>query len=106
MNESFDSVENINQFVNPDKVKPTHQSERDKDRKFSRALKEQMEEDLEKKKKRKSQDSFVLGDNPGDEDDADGPEEEPRPANEDKGTEAAEPNREVKQDKDHIDLKA
>jgi len=106
MDESFDSVDNINQYVNPDKVKPAHHSERDKDRKFSRALEEKMEEDLEKKKKKKKRDTFIHREDPGDEDAPDDREEEERNDVQEPDSDATELNQEDKQNSGHVDLKA
>lgn len=107
MDESFDSVDNVNRYMNPDKVKPAHHSERDKDRKFARTLKEKMEEDLERKKKKKKRDTVVIGEPPEEkpetvarEDDKAVEVEQPPDA------EPNEPDREDKQDTGHIDLKA
>jgi len=106
MDESFDSVDNINEYVNPDKVKPAHHSERDKDRKFSRALEEKMEEDLEKKKKKKKRDTFIHREDPGDEDAPDDREEEERNDVQEPDSDATELNQEDKQNSGHVDLKA
>ena len=58
MESSLDSVDNI-PFQTPDQVKPVQQSEKDKQRKFYGALKEQMEEELHKGRKEYRQDEFV-----------------------------------------------
>ena len=48
-------------YVSTDRVQPTQHSERDKRQKFSKALKEKLEEELEKKRKRQEKDELVLG---------------------------------------------
>ena len=62
MDSPIDHVENTTPYQGSDQVSPAHRSERDKDRKFARALKEKLEEELEKKKKQPKQDSVTLGD--------------------------------------------
>lgn len=61
MESSLDSVDNI-PFQTPDQVKPAQRSEKDKQRKFSRALKEKMEEELHEGGKEHRQDEFVQDD--------------------------------------------
>ncbi|MBN1211693.1 MAG: hypothetical protein JXA92_03875 [candidate division Zixibacteria bacterium] len=60
MDETYNSLDSINPYLNPDKVTPAHHSERDKDRKFARTLKEKLEEDFEKRKKKRKKDALVL----------------------------------------------
>ncbi|MEE8576126.1 MAG: hypothetical protein V3T31_02615 [candidate division Zixibacteria bacterium] len=57
MNEAADSIERVDTFPRTDRVDSSKSSERYKQRKFARELKEKMEEE-EKKKKRK--DSVIL----------------------------------------------
>jgi len=61
MESSLDSVDSI-PFQTPDQVKPAQRSEKDKQRKFSRALKEKMEEELHEGAKEHRQDEFVQDD--------------------------------------------
>ena len=58
MDASLDSVENI-PFQTLDQVKPAQQSEKDRQRKFSRALKEKMEEELRKERRGHDRDEFI-----------------------------------------------
>ena len=61
MESSLDSVDNI-PFQTPDQLKPVQRSEKDKQRKFSKALKEKMEEELHEGGKEHRQDEFVHDD--------------------------------------------
>jgi len=106
MDETYDSLDSVNPYLNPDKVTPTHHSERDKDRKFARTLKEKLEEDLEKRKKKRKKDALVLHRDDLEEespDEADGsPQEETREdIPDDQGLDDDD-----KQESGHIDLKA
>lgn len=58
MESSLDSVDNI-PFQTPDQLKPVQRSEKDKQRKFSKALKEKMEEELHQGGKEHRQDEFI-----------------------------------------------
>ena len=60
MDSPVDNVDFTSPYQGSDQVSPLHRSERDKERKFARALKEKLEEDLEKRKKRHKQDALVL----------------------------------------------
>jgi hypothetical protein len=110
MNDAYDSLDSVNPYLNPDKVTPAHHSERDKDRKFARTLKDKLEEDLEKRKKNRKKDTLDLHrveleeeppdeivDTPPAETGADNPDEQ--------GLENDDKN-EVKEESGHIDLKA
>ena len=59
MDTPMDSVDNI-PYTSPDRVKGMQKSEKDKQRKFSKALKEKMEEDQGKKKKTAQNDELLL----------------------------------------------
>ena len=60
MDSSIDNIDNVHQYRPADEVSPLHRSERDKERKFAKELKEKLEEELDKQKKRHQQDLVVL----------------------------------------------
>ena len=61
MESSLDSVDNI-PFQTPDQLKRVQRSEKEKQQKFSKALKEKMEEELHEGRKEHRHDEFVQDD--------------------------------------------
>ncbi len=60
MEETLESLDRVSQYLNPDKVNPAHHSERDKERRFAQTLKDQMEEEFEKRKRDRKKDAVIL----------------------------------------------
>lgn len=100
MADSLDSVERIEPHTTTQRVRRSHQSTEEKDRKFASALKDKMEE--ESRRKRKQKDEVILVDSAestAEEERA----EEPEAATESEHRQASEPGGETSS---HIDVKA
>lgn len=106
MDETYDSLDSVNPYLNPDKVTPTHHSERDKDRKFARTLKEKLEEDLEKRKKKRKKDALVLQRDDLEEEPADEADGSPQEATREDIPDESGIDKVDEQESGHIDLKA
>jgi hypothetical protein len=106
MDSPVDNVDFTSPYQGSDQVSPLHRSERDKERKFARALKEKLEEDLEKRKKRDKQDALVLERRP----DIDKPHVLDKPDEETESTARAadvdDDEDQEPQSSEHIDLRA
>ena len=106
MDETYDSLDSVNPYLDPNKVTPAHHSERDKDRKFARTLKEKLEEDLEKRKKKRKKDALVLRRDELEEESPDETESSPPEETREDIPADRELDEEDGQDPGHIDLKA
>jgi restriction endonuclease len=61
MDSPVDRVENASRtYATPDEVKPLTQPAPEKERKFAKALKEKMEDELEQRKKRHGKDEAII----------------------------------------------
>jgi hypothetical protein len=106
MDSSLDSVDNV-PYLAPEDVKPVERSKKEKRRKFSKALREKMEEDLEKRRRQRQGDELVLGtdDKPRGED-----EQKDKQASDEQSsstaTPAGSPDSKDEDDDRHIDVKA
>ena len=61
MDSPVDRVENASRtYVTPDEVKPTNPAAPEKERKFASALKEKMEEELGRRKRRPKKDEAII----------------------------------------------
>ncbi|MDD3731730.1 MAG: hypothetical protein PHU88_05070 [candidate division Zixibacteria bacterium] len=108
MDETLESLDRVSQYLNPDKVNPAHHSERDKERKFAQTLKDQMEEEFEKRKRDRKKDAVILQQENMEEGAVDtaqnqAPEDDPRNLSDNK--EVAD-NQIQEPGSEHIDLKA
>ncbi|HUV31671.1 MAG TPA: hypothetical protein VMY05_11360 [Acidobacteriota bacterium] len=79
MDKQLDSVEHV-PYQSSDRVKPLQESEREKQRKFAQALREKMEEELGKGRRKGQEDELLL-------------EDDDRPASEDDGREGEDSSR-------------
>ena len=104
MDTQLDSVEHV-PYQSSDRVKPLRESEREKQRKFARALQEKMEEELGKRRRKAQEDELLLeeDDSPVSENDREGRDSSGAQSNE---RDAAAPGGPEADTDAHIDVKA